>query len=68
MTTQKKELGIRMLPDGRMYEVHYVGGGELPADLQGRYTSKKFAQADIAAYLNKRDGVNGATKKTSRAK
>lgn len=67
MTTQKKELEIRMQPNGNLYEIRYAGGGELPAALSGTYTSRRIARADIAAYLNKRDG-NATNKKASRSK
>lgn len=65
-----KDLKIRMQPNGRLYEVFFAGGGELPKELTGKYTSHRTAQADITAYLTQRSAKtkDGAGKKTSRAK
>lgn len=71
MTVQKKELAVRMQPNGQMYEVHYVGGGELPSELSGSYTSKRVARASISAYVHKRDSgkkTNATSKKADRTK
>lgn len=69
MTTQskKKELEIRMQPNGHLYSIAYKGGGEIPKELSGGYTSRRVARIRIDHYLNKRDG-NATSKKTSRSK
>lgn len=45
----KKELKYRKLPEG-LYVIFYEGGGELPAQLQGGYTSVFAVQKAIDAY------------------
>ena len=66
MTTQKKELAIRLAPDeGNLYEIHYENGGQLPEELTGKYTSRRIARVHIANYLHKRDKKSGPSKKTT---
>ncbi len=47
-----KELQVKQGPYG--FFVHYEGGGQLPKELSGYYTSKAIAQAAIAAYIPKK--------------
>ncbi len=47
-----KELQVKQGPYG--FFVHYEGGGQLPKELGGYYTSKAIAQAAIAAYIPKK--------------
>lgn len=67
MTVQNKELKTKRLPDGQSLKVYFEGGGEVPKELSGVYTSNRMAQAAIDAYLVKRD-TDGSSKKTSRTK
>ena len=43
---------------GSTYTVKYEGGGELPRDLSGVYTSEKEAQKAINLYLIKKNRDN----------
>lgn len=47
-----KELQVKQGPYG--FFVHYEGGGQLPKELGGYYTSKAIAQSAIAAYIPKK--------------
>ena len=49
----KKE--IRYTSQGHLYKMSWVGGGEMPADLSGLYTSKHEAKAAFDSYIEKRD-------------
>lgn len=51
---EKKELLV--VPVGALKRVKYAGGGELPKELQGLYTSDTEAHRAINRYLLKRDG------------
>lgn len=69
MSTAKKELELVRQPDGRMYRLKFKGGGQLPAELTGEYTSISAAEKDMAAYLFKRDNTkNGSSKKATGTK
>jgi len=48
-----RELKAQMLPDG-LYCIYFEGGGELPPELSGRYTSVIKAQDAINNYKIKR--------------
>jgi hypothetical protein len=62
-----KELKVKLQPSGRMYSIYFEGGGELPKELEGAYTSPRTATASIASYLKKRE-LNVPDKKTARTK
>lgn len=47
-----KELQAVQGPHG--YRVRYNGGGQLPVELSGLYTSRKEADRAIAAYIPKK--------------
>jgi hypothetical protein len=47
-----KQLQVKQGPYG--FFVHYEGGGQMPKELGGYYTSKARAQAAIAAYIPKK--------------
>ena len=68
--TIQKELAVRMQPNGRMYEIYYEGGGELPECLRSTYTTKRIARADLANYVNTKKKVqkNATSKKTGGTK
>ena len=69
MTTQKKELAIRIAPnEGNLYEIYYENGGQVPDELTGKYTSRRVARTQIATYLHKRDTKRAPSKKTVRDK
>jgi hypothetical protein len=40
--------------DAYGYTVYYEGGGQVPKELSGRYTSKTLAEAAIATYIPKK--------------
>jgi len=48
----RKEIQVKQGPYG--FFVQYEGGGQLPKELSGYYTSKAIAQAAIAAYIPKK--------------
>lgn len=37
--------------DGSLYEIGFVGGGQVPQFLKGKYTSRTIAQQKINQYL-----------------
>lgn len=55
MAKVKKELITFYV--GSLVRIRYDGGGELPKELTGEFTSVKEAERNIAVYLNKRDGA-----------
>jgi len=54
--TTKKELKTRIV--GNHVQLYYDGGGELPQELSGLYTSKTRALNAAEQYLSKRDSKN----------
>jgi len=50
-----KELSIR--PFRSMWEVHWVGGGEVPSVLSGMYTRKEIAIRDIQTFIKNKQEV-----------
>jgi len=54
---KKKELEIRTVKVGT-YEIRYVGGGEVPAVLQGHWNRKAVAQHAIEKYKTLKAGTN----------
>lgn len=61
---EKKELLV--VPVGALKRVKYAGGGELPKELQGLYTSDTEALRAIERYLTRRDGADNATTEVKR--
>lgn len=53
-----KEIKWRQLPHG-LYAAFYVGGGELPPELCGTWTSINKIQKAIETYMKKRLEVRG---------
>ena len=48
----RRDLDERLAPNkGALYELYYVGGGEIPDALKGTYTSDYVAKARIIMYL-----------------
>lgn len=65
--SEKKELVKYQV--GNALKIKFAGGGELPRELSGSYTSHPEADYAIARYLKKRDGEGDAKTKTrSRSK
>lgn len=60
MKTNKKLL-VRNKVGTPHFKVIYEGGGELPKDLSGLYTSKNQAEKAIQLYLIKRDGLDASS-------
>ena len=52
----KKELKTRIV--GNHVQLYYEGGGELPQELSGLYTSPTLALKSAEQYLSKRDSKN----------
>ena len=51
--TEKKGFKVQLVENTALYQVAYIGGGELPAVLKGhRWTSPGLAQDAVNAYLN----------------
>ena len=69
MTVALKELKTRMRPSSMLYEIYYEGGGEVPAELKGEYTSYRFTESAIKTYLVNRESKGktrrGPTQKAS---
>lgn len=45
-----KALRIVRVPNSTSIKVEWEGGGEVPAELQGRYTTPTFAKQAVEAY------------------
>ena len=45
-----KDLLIRRLPHGQMYEIVYEKGGTVPQILKGKFNKIKYAEKAIEAY------------------
>jgi hypothetical protein len=45
-----KELQIRWLPNYALCEIYYEGGGALPKELSGTFTSKRIAEDTIKKF------------------
>lgn len=64
--TMKKELQVRVRQDsGALYEIYYVGGGQLPAQLTGIYTSVPAAEHAINVYLKEKEDATDTSKRGS---
>lgn len=50
-TPNGKEIATYVEPNSAMFRIKFVQGGELPTDLQGVFTSEKFADRAIKSYL-----------------
>lgn len=52
-TVEGKELAISVCPKTAHIIVHFVGGGAVPQELSGVYTSKALAEMAVKTYLLK---------------
>lgn len=50
-----KELEVVRAKDGYLLEIQYKGGGQLPAELKGKWLNEAQAKERIAFYLDKRN-------------
>lgn len=50
-TDNGKELTVRKLPQGSLWEIYWVKGGKVPMMLRGTWTSKPLAITAIKEYL-----------------
>lgn len=53
MAATKKE--FKYTSEGRLFRIKWAGGGEMPKELSGLYTSLPAAKKAADEYLNKRD-------------
>jgi len=60
MSTQKE---FRFQSEGRLIRIKWEGGGEMPAALQGLYTSLHEAKNVANAYLEKRANAKNNSRK-----
>lgn len=68
-TAGGKEIGYRKVPFSTLYEIAFTSGGEVPSELQGKYSLLRNLIADITSWLVKAENVRTEAKKaTSRAK
>ena len=56
ITPNGKELKVVVAPNTGHFKIIFTSGGELPAELQGLFTSSVYAEKHIAAYLGKKQG------------
>jgi len=49
-----RKLQVALTPGLNLYEVQFQGGGNLPLELRGRYTSNKKAEEAIDTHLKQR--------------
>lgn len=47
------KVGYRVKDGDAMYTIYFVGGGQLPANLEGMWTDERQATIAIGKYLNK---------------
>jgi len=59
MATPKKLIAVPATGTG-LYRVQFEGGGQLPEELEGRFTSREVAQTNIDIYV---ENKNKGTKK-----
>ena len=52
MASAKKELKVVSDPTSNLYEVKFVGGGELPIELKTKFTSTVLAEQWITKYYD----------------
>lgn len=50
-TPNGKQIATFVEANSPMYRIKFTTGGELPSELQGVFTSEKFADRAIKAYL-----------------
>jgi hypothetical protein len=58
-----KELKVRNAAYGSLKEVYFEGGGEVPAKLNGQYTSVPEAEKAIATYLGEKTNATKSSKR-----
>ena len=56
----KKAFVIDTIPQTTLVCIRYEGGGEVPAELQGTFTTRQLAKDAITFYAYKRDGADSA--------
>lgn len=54
-THNGKEIQFYRNPQA-LFQIRFGGGGELPQELQGLFTSERFAEAAVYSYLEKTKG------------
>lgn len=54
LTPGGKELGIYQVKGTSLYGIHFKGGGELPEELESRFTAPHLAKDAIKGYLTSR--------------
>ena len=52
-TLKGKEVSYRVPDNEALYEIAFVGGGQLPKELQGRWTDPRQIENAIKVYLSK---------------
>lgn len=50
---KSKNFLIRQREGTTLFNISYEGGGEVPAELAGLYTTEQLAEAAVARYKNK---------------
>jgi len=63
MSKETKELKVRNAPYGSLKVVYFEGGGEVPAALNGQYTSVPEAEKAIIKYLGEKIDVAKSSKR-----
>jgi len=52
-TRSGKEVAFRVKEGESLRTIYFVGGGQLPPSLQGKWTDERQIRAQVTAYLNK---------------
>jgi len=63
MTERVKELKVLKAGNGNMFRIGFEGGGEVPRELDGLWTSERVASMAVDAFLLKEERAK-AEKKT----
>ena len=53
-TGRGKKVDLHYDPKKHLYTIKFNPGGELPKELMGHWTNKKFAKLAVDAYINKK--------------
>ncbi len=74
-TKAGKEVAYRVPQGESLYEIFFVGGGQLPAELTGSWTDARQIENTIKVYLSKEtrpekviDGLKAAKKRPNKLK
>lgn len=78
-TLKGKEVAYRVSENEALYEIAFVGGGQLPKELQGRWSDPRQIENAIKVYLSKevkvvpvkdefKEAVKAAKKRPSKLK